>query len=85
MVQQLALFDDAAGVAAPVAALDLVAQERAALVTSALYSGERLTFAAVQQRTGLTYYGAWYLMMKLARVLPVTYDPETRVWQLIER
>lgn len=61
----------------------LVAQERAALVTAQLYERGRLSLEDVQQLTGLTYSGAWYLIAKISRVIPCWYDSETREYKLL--
>lgn len=53
---------------------DYTAQERAALVTVRLLYGERLTNAAVAELCGYAErHSAYYLMMRLARVLPLTF------------
>jgi len=53
---------------------DLTAQERAAIVTWRLACGERLTTQEIMRLTGLTREGAWYLMMRLLRVVPIFCD-----------
>ena len=54
---------------------ELVAQERAALVTWWLARGGQLTTRVIATRLGMSYGGAWDMMQKLARVLPIGFDP----------
>ena len=55
-------------------AKELTAQERAALVTVRLMRGERLSNAQVAELCAYAdRTSAYYLMMRIARVLPVTY------------
>lgn len=51
--------------------IELTAQERAAKIAWRLALGERLTTRDVILLTGLSYSGAWYLMMRISRVIPV--------------
>ena len=53
---------------------DLVAQERAALLAWAFAHGWQPTTRQVADKMGLTYHGAWFLLERLARVLPITRD-----------
>ena len=53
---------------------DLVAQERAAKVAWALAEGERLNVQDVADYVGLTRTGAYRMMYKLARAIPITID-----------
>ncbi len=57
---------------------DLVAQERAAKVTWALAEGERLNVQDVAEFVGLTRTGAYRMMHKLARAIPITIDATGR-------
>ena len=66
------------------AAREMTAQERSALATATLLRHGRLTWDDLAMLTGLTYSGVYYLMTKIARVLPVTYDREERVWMMME-
>lgn len=61
---------------------ELVAQERAALVTARLVMQGHVSLDEVKTLTGLTYGGAWYLMNKVARVVACYYDAPTRAWKL---
>jgi hypothetical protein len=58
---------------------DYTAQEKAALVTWHLAHGEELTTAEIALMAGLTFQGAWFLMIRLARVLPI-YRNDAGVW-----
>ena len=58
---------------------EMVASERAAKVAWALAKGEILTTQSIADKTGLTYSGAWRLMQKLERVLPIGFDDTTFV------
>lgn len=84
MSEQLALFTQPVPVAMPPvnAARDLVAQERAALVTAHLYTHKAITVAEARALTGLTYCAVWYLMSKVARVLPVWYERAEKTWRI---
>lgn len=55
---------------------DYTAQERAALITWHLAHGERITTAEIASLTGLTWAGAWFLMRRLSRVLPIYQDDQ---------
>lgn len=62
---------------------DLTAQQRAALITVRLMRGDRLTNAEVARICGYRErHSAYYLMMRLARVLPLTFQED--VWKLTE-
>lgn len=61
---------------------EMTAVERSARVTAALCSGRRLGWQELQEITGMQYNGCWRLMNKLARVLPVWYDRDSRVWMV---
>ena len=58
---------------------DFSAQEKAALVTWHLAHGESMQNRDVANLTGLSMTGAWQLMQKLARVLPI-YQDDRGVW-----
>jgi len=62
---------------------DLVAQERAATIAFALADGAKMTTRDVAHKTGLQLNGAWRMMNKLMRVLPITLDEEGR-WYRVE-
>lgn len=62
---------------------DLTAQERAGKIAWLLAQGERLTTNEIARLTGLTRGGAWYLMMRISRVVPVVCD-ERGEWCKIE-
>lgn len=53
---------------------DLVAQERAALITRRLTQGERMRTTDVADSTGLSLRGAYRMMNRIARVIPITLD-----------
>lgn len=63
---------------------DLTAQERAALVTWRLARGDRLTTQHIMELTGLSREGVWHLMMRLARVLPVSCGDDA-LWSRVEK
>jgi len=58
---------------------DYTAQERAALVTWHLAHGQGMQTRDVAKLTGLEREGAWRLMQRLARVIPI-YQDERGVW-----
>lgn len=61
---------------------EMTPTERAALITVRLLRGEKLSNAQVVALCGYTErHSAYYLMMRLARVLPLTYC--NGVWQLM--
>ena len=63
-------------------AADMTPTERAALITGRLFCGERLSNAQVAVMCGYTdRSSAYYLMMRLARVLPLTFSQG--VWYLM--
>jgi hypothetical protein len=49
-----------------------VTTERVAMVTMRLLRGERGTTMEIAAWVGLTRFGAWEMLMKIARVLPLT-------------
>ena len=58
---------------------DYTAQEKAALITWHLAHGAGMQTRDVAKLTGLTMVGAWYMMQRLARVIPV-YQDDRGVW-----
>jgi len=58
---------------------DYTAQEKAALITWHLAHGEGMQTRDVAKMAGLSMPGAWYLMQRLSRVLPV-YQDEQGFW-----
>jgi alkylated DNA nucleotide flippase Atl1 len=50
--------------------------ERVAVVVMELSNGMEITTRQVAELTGLTRVGAWLLMMRLCRVLPIRYAGE---------
>ena len=58
---------------------DYTAQEKAALIAWHLAHGEGLQTRDVAALTGLAMDGAWRLMQRLARVLPI-YQDEQGFW-----
>lgn len=62
---------------------DLVAQERAAIVTMRLFINQQITPVEVRELTGLSQSGIWYLMGNIARVVPLWYDDQAMVWHLV--
>ena len=60
---------------------DYSAQEKAALIAWHLAHGEAMTTAEVASLTGLTWAGAWFLMSRLSRVLPI-YRDDAGVWSV---
>jgi len=83
-MQQLTMFDDVRVGEPVIEGQELVAQERSARVTAALIERKKLSWDDLARLTGLTYSGAYYLMSKIARVVPVTYDREARLWMMVE-
>lgn len=63
---------------------ELSAQERAALVAVSLSQRQTLTWDEIKELSGLTYSGAYYMMTKIARVLPIYYDYEFGQWRVID-
>jgi len=55
--------------------------ERAALVTWHLCHGESLQTRKVAEMTGLTMQGAWQLMQRLSRTIPI-YQSEQGYWRV---
>ena len=51
---------------------DLCPTERFGVIAWRLARGEQLTTADAARLTGLTRFGAWHLLDKLSRVLPLT-------------
>lgn len=53
---------------------DYTAQERAALTAFYILEGAEMTTAEIAERVGLTHQGAWSMMQRVARVVPVYQD-----------
>ena len=53
---------------------DLVSTERVGLIAWAMALREKLTTRQIADKVVLSYTGAWYIMQKLCRVLPITFD-----------
>ena len=51
---------------------DLIPTERVAIIVFALALGGTVTTAHVARETGITISGAWRMLNKLSRVLPLT-------------
>lgn len=60
---------------------ELIPTERVALIVYGLTVGGTVTTAQVAQMTGITHSGAWRMLNKLARVLPLA--EEDGRWYLI--
>ena len=58
---------------------DYTAQEKAGLVTWHLAHGEVMQTRDVAEMTGLSMTGAWLMMQRLARVIPI-YQDERGFW-----
>ena len=66
---------------------DLTPTERIAIVTHHLATGKQLTTADVANLVGVTRCGAWEMLSKLSRVLPIAQDRNDEgrlVWHSIE-
>ena len=61
---------------------ELTAQERAAMVTYDIIMGRQLTTLEIARRIGITNMGAWKLMQRVSRVVPV-YQDEGR-WRILD-
>jgi len=61
---------------------DQTPEERAALVTWYLSHGDAFRTSEVCRMTGLTRQGAYRLLCKLSRVIPV-YQDKSGVWQVL--
>ncbi|HCS47972.1 MAG TPA: hypothetical protein DIW61_06830 [Candidatus Aminicenantes bacterium] len=61
---------------------DQTPEERAALVTWHLSHGDAFKTAEVCRMTGLTRQGAYRLMCKVSRVVPIFQD-EKGLWQVL--
>lgn len=55
---------------------ELVAQERAALVAWWFARGAQLTTRQAADRLGVSWLGAWRMLQKLSRVLPIIFEQE---------
>lgn len=60
----------------------MTAQEKAAKVTFQIVSGDTPTTGEIGERFGMTYQGAYSMMSKVSRVVPMTTDEggRWRVW-----
>lgn len=65
---------DANGNGANGRVVDLTAQERAALVTFQILEGAQMTTGEIAQQVGVTPQGAWHMMQRVARVVPLYQD-----------
>lgn len=66
---------------------ELCTTERVAIVAYRLAIGEQLTTSDVANLIGISHCGAWEMLNKLSRVLPIAQDrtPDGRpTWFLIE-
>jgi len=66
--------------------IDLSPTERIAIVAYHLSIGEQLSTADAASLTGLTRFGAWEMLDKLSRVLPIAQDrtkDNGPVWYII--
>lgn len=63
---------------------EMVAGERAGFIAFYLGRGYRLTNHDVQVLTGLNASGAWMMMGKLSRVLPLTFSGYGGTWQAMD-
>jgi len=63
---------------------ELLPTERVAIVVRLLFrEGQALTSAEIAIRVGLTRRGAWRMMTKLSRVLPIYQDDRDRRWRAL--
>ena len=62
---------------------EMVASERAGFIAFYLARGYRLTNQDVQRLTGLNAAGAWLMMGKLSRVLPLTFSGYGGTWECL--
>lgn len=58
----------------PISEDEFVATERAAYIVYLLMTGKTLTTAEIATELGTTYNGAWRLMQKVSRRVPVRHD-----------
>ncbi len=61
---------------------EMVTTERVAIVVWLLSNGRAMSTAEVAGITGITHGGAWRLLARLCRVLPLTL--EDNVWRCME-
>jgi hypothetical protein len=59
---------------------EYVGQERAAMVAWRFAQGAQLTTQQVADLCGLSYSGAWYLLQRISRVLPIVKDNRGDYW-----
>lgn len=53
---------------------DYITTERVAILVLTLARGGTVTTREVSERLGITQNGAWYMLSRLSRVLPVVQD-----------
>lgn len=58
---------------------DYTAQERAALITFQILEGQKMTTSEIAAHVGVTWLGAYRMMEKISRVVPVV--QEDAVWR----
>ena len=59
--------------------------ERVGKATEAIIFRRKMTTAEVADMTGLSFSGAWQMMSRLCRVLPIGFDDGDNVWIWIGR
>jgi len=62
---------------------ELTSIRRTAIVVHHLERGESLSVRNVMQMTGLTASGSRHLLRCISGVIPLYYDAEQHVWQLV--
>lgn len=55
---------------------ELIPTERVALVAATLALGGTVTAATIANQFGITRVGAWYILTKISRVLPIAMDDD---------
>lgn len=61
---------------------DMRTTDRVAMICWLLLQGRAMTTVDVAKRTGMTRQGAWYLMARLSRTVPLYND--SGQWRLLE-
>ena len=56
-------------------------QERAVAAYDSILKQPQTT-AAIAQRTGLTYSGAWQMLCRISRIVPIYHDSATKTWRI---
>lgn len=64
-------------------AQDMVVTERAGMIAFALGRGAQLSNHDIQAMTGLGPSGAWLMMGRLSRVLPLTFSGYGGTWHVM--